>query len=288
MADEPYSVTAAAAAASESGVDNPAATDYTKTVDDQVSNIVGGVSSWWNSFSQQSQQFISSTQKHIEDQGGVVAAARNEFSRIEKEIGKAATPRGAEGDAAPSFEALSNNVWSSLQGLAHIPQVQQLREQVAAGLPRTGDAQQALASLPAFHEVETLGAKYLEAGEGFARDVGRDLKGTLDSIIRFEPGAPQPSVLDGEAVDIEASVTAENDDHGASQRTPATATGPSVPAVTTTIPAAAGAGTGATDTSLADDDFSWDDEEEAAEPSTSLPPAPPPANPDGDTDDDWE
>ena len=46
MADEPYSVTAAAAAASESGVDNPAATDYTKTVDDQVSNIVGGVSSW--------------------------------------------------------------------------------------------------------------------------------------------------------------------------------------------------------------------------------------------------
>ena len=53
MADEPYSATAAAAAAPESGINNPSSSDYTKGIDEQVSNVIGGVSSWWSSFSKQ-------------------------------------------------------------------------------------------------------------------------------------------------------------------------------------------------------------------------------------------
>ncbi|WFD33895.1 hypothetical protein MCUN1_000721 [Malassezia cuniculi] len=245
MADEPYSVTAAAVAAGESGVNNPNDTNYTKLVDEQVSNIVGGVSSWWSSFSQQSQQFISSTQKHIEEQGGIYSAARNEIARIEKEIEKVATPRDAEGDAQPSFEAFSNNVWHSLQGLAHIPQVQKLREQVANGLPQTADdAQQAITSLPAYREVEALATKYLGAGEEFAKDVGRDIRSTLNSIVSFAP-ANNPSVLDGRPVDIEASFNADDyigqDEPGASSAPSRSDASTSTAAASASAPLASGA-----------------------------------------------
>lgn len=236
----------------------------------------------------QSQEFISSAQKRIEEQGGVVNVARNEFSRVEKEIEKAATPRNATGEQAqPSFEAFSNNVWNSLQGLAHIPQVQQLRDQIAHGMPHTADAQRAIASLPAFQDVEALASRYLEAGEELAKDIGRDIKATLDGIVSVAPseqenastaqhfgdlGQQLNSAHYSSVFDADDGEEAKHNTTAPRESAPAFAPAPAPQAEM--APAPAPVPYTEPGPVRADDDFTWDDDEYGVEkPSTAHMPS---------------
>ena len=266
---------------------------------------------------------LARAQKHVEQQGGVLSAARQELGRLESQLdqaserareksrageephvgdtsfelsgeeetathvdkGKARADDAASAGAA-SLGELTGSVWSTLQRFAHHEQVQKLQQQMAA-LVHSGDGEKSTegeikegatrSALPAFREVEALAGKYLEAGEGFAREMGRDLGRMLDEVVKIVPPEEE-------------------------KRTEAQA---AAPAEKTTLAQA---------TEPITDDFSWDADEDEFDPAehestapshapahTEAPPAagratethatqgrapaPPPA---GESDSDWE
>ena len=96
MADEPYSVTSAAT------VDpvEHAETDMdvlTRKIEDRVTNLVGGFSSWWSNVNQQSQSAFQAARTQIEKQGGLMATAKQSFARLEESMEQASQEARAKG-----------------------------------------------------------------------------------------------------------------------------------------------------------------------------------------------
>ncbi|WFD29248.1 hypothetical protein MSPP1_000255 [Malassezia sp. CBS 17886] len=58
----------------------------TQKLEDKVAGAVGGLSSWWSGVSKQSQEAVQAARSAIEEQGGVVQAARHELLRLDSSM----------------------------------------------------------------------------------------------------------------------------------------------------------------------------------------------------------
>ncbi|WFC93584.1 hypothetical protein MBRA1_000205 [Malassezia brasiliensis] len=255
MADEPYSVTSAATV---DPVDH-AETDMdalTRKIEDRVTNLVGGFSSWWSNVNQQSQSAFQAARTQIEKQGGLVATAKQSFARLEEsmeqasqearakgregaqptELGepyeladdaerdlsastpnvdKGKQPEGQVAEEPSSLVGLGTSAWTSLQRLAHLPQVAKIQEQISHAMQSSTGSESGQSLQRVLHDAEALVTRYVLDGEVFARDVGKDLRGLLDDMVKIVPpeeaeriaeDKPQPAV-DGP---IDAPVAATN------------------------------------------------------------------------------
>lgn len=237
MADEPYSVTSAATV---DPVDH-AETDMdvlTRKIEDRVTNLVGGFSSWWSNVNQQSQSAFQAARTQIEKQGGLVATAKQSFARLEESMEQAsqeARAKSREGvqptelgepyeladDAEterpesmssvdkgkqpaervpkgkqpvgripaepPSLAGLGTSAWTSLQRLAHLPQVAKIQEQISHAMQSGTEGESGQSLQRVLHDAEALVTRYVHDGEVFARDVGKDLRGLLDDVVKIVP-----------------------------------------------------------------------------------------------------
>lgn len=285
----------------------------TQRLETQVSSIVGNLSSWWSGVNQQvrfradqSHEALEAARTHIETQGGVLAAAKQGIALVEAKMeqvsqearakarqdaaptddGPALDTLGDAGDeptrdqrkddTAQTLAAVGANAWASLQQLAHLPQVVQLQEQLTQALQTDEDGKLAI-QRPlerVLHDAESLVSKYVHEGEAMARDVGTDLRGLLDDVVKIVP--PE------DAERAEAPHTdAGRADAGSS----------GVQRADTAATIAAEAATHGVDA----DDFSWEEESDAAA-SPEEPfavelvdgPATSAAPPTADSDSDWE
>ncbi|UZJ54296.1 hypothetical protein CBS101457_003616 [Exobasidium rhododendri] len=59
------------------------------TLEEEVKQLVGSVSSWWTGFSKRSQEQINAARKEIESQGGIVSIAKKEAQRFEAQLNEA-------------------------------------------------------------------------------------------------------------------------------------------------------------------------------------------------------
>lgn len=241
MADEPYSATTAAA--TDAGAPHTATEVdmMTQRIEDQVTNLVGSFSTWWGGVNRQSQTALQDARTYIEKQGGVLATAKQGIAQLEASMDKAsqdarakgrdgalpaddgepfelpddeAAPKdkgkGVERDApaaeadAPTLASLGTSAWTSLQRLAHLPQVAHVQEQLTHAL-HTAEGQTGPTLQRAMHDAESLMTKYMHDGEALARDVGKDLRGLLDDIVKIVP----PEEAERVAADTPQSVPQE-------------------------------------------------------------------------------
>lgn len=240
MADEPYSATTAAA--TDAGAPHTATEVdmMTQRIEDQVTNLVGSFSTWWGGVNRQSQTALQDARTYIEKQGGVLATAKQGIAQLEASMDKAsqdarakgrdgALPaddgepfelpddeapkdkgKGVERDApaaeadAPTLASLGTSAWTSLQRLAHLPQVAHVQEQLTHAL-HTAEGQTGPTLQRAMHDAESLMTKYMHDGEALARDVGKDLRGLLDDIVKIVP----PEEAERVAADTPQSVPQE-------------------------------------------------------------------------------
>ncbi|PWN52215.1 hypothetical protein IE53DRAFT_385374 [Violaceomyces palustris] len=59
------------------------------TLQKDVEQIVGGISSWWSGFSKKSQESISNARQQIDSQGGLMSIAKKEIARFEDQLAQA-------------------------------------------------------------------------------------------------------------------------------------------------------------------------------------------------------
>ena len=59
------------------------------SIEDDVKQLVGSVSSWWSGFSKKSQEQLNEVRASIDSQGGIVSIAKREAAKFEAQLNEA-------------------------------------------------------------------------------------------------------------------------------------------------------------------------------------------------------
>ena len=90
MAEEPMSAAAALLAVTEDErLIHPRDTkvdQFAQNIEDRVSNLVGGVSTWFSGINTQTQNAVMRAQDHVDKNGGVLSTARFHLARLESQF----------------------------------------------------------------------------------------------------------------------------------------------------------------------------------------------------------
>ena len=90
MAEEPISAAAALIAVNEDERQlHHTETEvdvFARNIEDRVSNLMGGLSTWFNGMNMQTQNAMLSAQEHVQQNGGVMSTARAHLSNLESQL----------------------------------------------------------------------------------------------------------------------------------------------------------------------------------------------------------
>ncbi|PKI85576.1 hypothetical protein MVES1_000576 [Malassezia vespertilionis] len=211
MADDPFAaVSAAVTDAPAQHVD----TDVDKlaqTIENRVTDFVGGISSWWSDVSKQS-SVMATAKKEIAridssmEEASTAARASNYALQQEADDGNQAANEAlqekgkarveeAERKAftSASLSALGAAAWSSLQQLAHTPQAEQIQQRFMSTMRQSdtsiaeGSEEYTKYMQETLKDAEAFALRQLQQGEALARGVSNDLRGLLDEIVKVVP-----------------------------------------------------------------------------------------------------
>lgn len=257
MAEEPMSAAAALLAVTEDErLIHPRDTkvdQFAQNIEDRVSNLVGGVSTWFSGINTQTQNAVLKAQDHVDKNGGVLSTARSHLARLEsqfqsqsdraREKSRAVVPdetlyeldtsnheasleeepTSAAASANSSSSLPSTGVWDLLRKVTAHPHVERLQS------AWTGANQDTRAQWNnTLKEAESLARTYVKSSGEAMQLAGRDLHSKLQSMIANVPSdvsvaeeAPgaKGSTRRGHMDDDEESFRWDDDDDDASQPT---------------------------------------------------------------------
>ena len=256
MAEEPMSAAAALLAVTEDErLIHPRDTkvdQFAQNIEDRVSNLVGGVSTWFSGINTQTQNAVLKAQDHVDKNGGVLSTARSHLARLEsqfqsqsdraREKSRAVVPdetlyeldtsnHEASLEEEPTSAAASANssslpstgVWDLLRKVTAHPHVERLQS------AWTGANQDTRAQWNnTLKEAESLARTYVKSSGEAMQLAGRDLHSKLQSMIASVPSdvsvaeeAPgaKGSTRRGHMDDDEESFRWDDDDDDVSQPT---------------------------------------------------------------------
>lgn len=258
MAEEPMSAAAALLAVTEderllhhrdTEVDH-----FAQNIEDRVSNLVGGVSTWFSGINTQTQNAVLKAQEHVDKNGGVLSTARSHLAKLEsqfqsqsdraREKSRAASvpdeamyeldtsdperslreePISAAASTHSSSPLPSTGVWDLLRKVAAHPHVERLQ---SAWTDANQDTKAQWSN--SLKEAESLARTYAKSGGEAMQLAGRDLHSKLQAIIANVPSdnpksaeAPKSNVdtKPPHMVDDEESFRWDDDEDDAPQST---------------------------------------------------------------------
>lgn len=186
---------------------------FAQNIEDRVSNLVGGVSTWFSGINTQTQNAVLKAQQHVDKNGGVLSTARSHLAKLEsqfqsqsdraREKSRAAfvpeealyeldtsnpekslkeEPVSAATSAHSSSPLPSTGVWDLLRKVTAHPHVERLQS------AWTGANQDTKAQWNnTLKEAESLARTYVKSSGEAMQLAGRDLHSKLQAMIANVP-----------------------------------------------------------------------------------------------------
>lgn len=182
---------------------------FARNIEDRVSNLMGGISSWFSGVNNQTQNAMLQAQAHVEQQEGIAQMARKQMEKLESQLQApsdtalqksrvSAEPVGDESlfelddestpntsrsaDTSAADRAPPSGLWDLLHKVSAHPHVEKLQSAWS-----TANQDTKLQWTQTLKEAENLARGYVQSGGTAVQHAGRDLQTKLQTLMKNIP-----------------------------------------------------------------------------------------------------